>query len=318
MRLFLCLLGLALAAPPRLPPARPPFRRSLADPTPISTADDDGEPLLLVQGHAALAQPAAPLGLTSLPYGDAYIRQTFTYTGLYADTPLGTRYPDVDPGAGPLHPVFSEDLPVYARPVAPPPNTAPSSAPLPAYAQPSSPSRSPVPPPSPSPSPSAPPGNDDFYVASDFVDPAPPAPPLQAPAPTPTPLFLLPVNNDTFAPAYGVPAPRRDKPVPSFVPPSCDPVANPATAACRGNLSQCLGFATLAAALPPTCDCYHAHGACWRGAGCFDSLPQEDVDLCFTGLMCTLDQCQGSGAGAAGLGLAALLAAGAAAAALLW
>ena len=57
------------------------------------------------------------------------------------------------------------------------------------------------------------------------------------------------------------------------------------------------------------CRCYNAHGKCWRAAapGCFDSLPKADVDHCFHYLACTRAQCEGSGAAATTAASAALL-----------
>ena len=190
---------------------------------PLLSADDDGQTSASRSGLDAGALPPAPAGLMNLPYGPT----VYTFTGEASDATAGTRYPDGSPDAGPMLPIFSDDIPV------------------------------------------------DVGV--------------------------------TFSAQLPVPNPNNNNPVPAFVvgQEGCNPLLNKATAWCKGNLSQCLGFSVLAASTKKACACYLAHGACWRAAGCFDSLPQDDVALCFHGLMCTRDTCEGSGSSSQGVAVAA-------------
>lgn len=55
------------------------------------------------------------------------------------------------------------------------------------------------------------------------------------------------------------------------------------------------------------CGCYLAYGQCYKSYGCVELLPTEDVQYCFSTLHCTLDQCEGNGAGWAQHGVAAPL-----------
>jgi hypothetical protein len=295
--------------------------------------------------------PRVPVGLTAAPFPGA-VKGTYLYTGV-ADDGGGNAYPLVAADAGRLHLEFTEDAPVK-----PTPN--------PIY---------------------SPPQLDVLCTGADCPE------------------------LDAFAPEGAPPQPDDAVPVAAWLPPSCNPAINPATAACGAALRECLAAKSLSQCdarhssgqtlvsalladlqflrersqeqgqtqrvelrnllleslrsdfvglgaliglvdrviadnnnkdnavadsdpkkraedalveaascwkserfqtpLEAACGCYNAHGKCWRGAGCFDSLPKADVDHCFHYLSCTRMQCEGSGAAASTVAAAALLVAAA-------
>lgn len=82
----------------------------------FAQSDDDTETSSLssvVFGNDSIA-PRFPAGLTSAPYPGA-VKETYVYTGAVGDGGAN-EYPLVDSTAGPLHVVYTEDVPVKPTP----------------------------------------------------------------------------------------------------------------------------------------------------------------------------------------------------------